>query len=227
MKIKALAASVCLSFSGLGSAWADTLYTYVGLNYNDAHAPYTIGMSISGSMILPASLPASQTDIVIGPGTSYPISSWSFSDGVNTYTQANSQILAGISAGDPPRFKVSTDSNGNVTAWDLAMISPAAPHVQGQPVDTFNIASGLGDLAGDHSATTCALLDGNVCKEVLDGGSGFTFSPAQGSWSMQPYIPPMPGTVAVPLLGWPALLAMMGSVAGLAAWQRRRVGAGR
>src|SRR5258707_6041467 len=97
MKIKALAASVCLSFSGLGLALADTQYTYVGVNYNDAHAPYTTAMSLSGSMVLPATLPASQTDIVIGPGTSYPISSWSFSDGVNTYTQANAQILAGIS----------------------------------------------------------------------------------------------------------------------------------
>ncbi|MBN9323261.1 MAG: hypothetical protein J0H24_14890, partial [Delftia acidovorans] len=115
MKIKALAASVCLSFSGLGLALADTQYTYVGVNYNDAHAPYTTAMSLSGSMVLPATLPASQTDIVIGPGTSYPISSWSFSDGVNTYTQANAQILAGISIGDPPRFKVSTDGSGNIT----------------------------------------------------------------------------------------------------------------
>src|SRR5256885_5578471 len=67
MKIKALAASVCLSFSGLGLALADTQYTYVGVNYNDAHAPYTTAMSLSGSMVLPATLPASQTDIVIGP----------------------------------------------------------------------------------------------------------------------------------------------------------------
>jgi len=43
---------------------------------------------------------------------------------------------------------------------------------------------------------------------------------------MQPYIPPQPGPVAVPLLGWPALLALMGGVAGLAAWQRRRDGVG-
>ncbi|WP_333907434.1 hypothetical protein [Delftia acidovorans] len=226
MKIKALAASVCLSFSGLGLALADTQYTYVGVNYNDAHAPYTTSMSLSGSMVLPATLPASQTDIVIGPGTSYPISSWSFSDGVNTYTQANAQIMAGISIGDPPRFKVSTDGSGNITAWNLAMVSPAAPHVQGQPVDVFNIASGSGDIAGDHSDTTCVLLNGNVCSQVLAGGTGFTFSPAQGSWSMQPYIPPQPGPVAVPLLGWPALLALMGGVAGLAAWQRRREGVG-
>lgn len=101
MRIRPLVASVCLSFSGLGLALADTQYTYVGVNYNDAHAPYTTAMSLSGSMVLPATLPASQTDIVIGPGTSYPISSWSFSDGVNTYTQANAQILAGISIGDP------------------------------------------------------------------------------------------------------------------------------
>src|SRR5256885_10142085 len=93
--------------------------------------------------------------IVIGPGTSYPISSWSFSDGVNTYTQANAQILAGISIGDPPRFKVSTDGSGNITAWNLAMVSPAAPHVPGQPVDAFNIASGRSEEHTSELQSPC------------------------------------------------------------------------
>lgn len=39
MRIRPLVASVCLSFSGLGLALADTQYTYAGVNYNDAHAP--------------------------------------------------------------------------------------------------------------------------------------------------------------------------------------------
>jgi len=181
MKISTLVLGVYLLAIGTGSAVADTKYTYTGLTYNDVKAPYTAAMSLNGYIVLANDLPPNLTNTTIGPGSSYPISSWSFNDGVHSYTQVNSQLLAGISAGDPPRFTVSTDANGSITVWDLAMISPKGPHVIDQPLDAFFSNSTGGDIVVDHAKASCTHLDGSNCKQIL--GQEPTFSPASGSWS--------------------------------------------
>lgn len=220
MKIKRAMIGLGFWAVGVGCSFADALYTYSGQKYDgaNAHAPYTASMSLQGSMTLSAPLPAGLANVPIGPGTPYLISSWSFNDGVNTFTASNSQIAADILSRYPQRFAVSTDSNGNIVAWELFMISPRKPHSVGQQVNNFLSQSGFGDIVADKSDATCSHLAGDVCMQVV--ATAYTSSSSDGSWTMK-IIPPS-SPAAVPTLEWPALMVLMGGVLGFAGWQRRK-----
>ena len=72
-----------------GTAVATT-YTFVGSTYTTAFSPYTTAMSVTGTFDTASPLPANMNNLDIGPNGSGLVTAWSFSDGVNTFTQANS-----------------------------------------------------------------------------------------------------------------------------------------
>lgn len=97
---------------------ADTTYTYTGNStgshtagqggavWGDYSSPYTANDSITMSFTVSSALPA---NLPFSFGNVYPTVSWSWSDGIETITSADSQAATGISIG--------TDGNGNIVDW--------------------------------------------------------------------------------------------------------------
>ena len=111
----------------------------------------TTSMSISGWFEMANPIPPST------PMTDFrtSITAYSFFDGVNTHTNANS----GISA-NPGSSSFATDASGNITNWQLFTGSPV-PASLGIPVSVI-----LTSLIGDNGVSgTCAGLD--HCTLVL------------------------------------------------------------
>ena len=79
-------------------------YSYVGNNFTSVSLPFTTSESITGEMTLPDPLAANLADFMVGGVTTF-----SWSDGAFTLNSANARTL----------FMVSTDSAGNITAWNV------------------------------------------------------------------------------------------------------------
>ena len=196
------------------SAGAQTVYTYTSPNYTSASGDFTTAMHLSGSFTSATALPANLNNAPVGPGTSYPIT-WSFNDGVRTFTEANSARVFGALSD----VYVSTDAAGTLTSAQFYLMSPGPTHTVGQTVHIM--------LAG--SATTSA-QDNMICNAVTGGQcTGLANSPTMGyaspgasvigTWTQRDITP----AAAVPALGWPA----MGLLAGLMAVSlgvRRKLG---
>jgi hypothetical protein len=142
-------AALFVALIASGAAAASTTYVFTGHPYQTANGSYTTSMSITGSFTTAAPLAAnltSSTDIT-------PlVKSWSFSDGVNNYTLANS-----VQNGD---MEVTTDSGGNINGWSMAFVSPLPPWVANvTPVNTVIIFSGT-------STSTQIATTGGICEDA-------------------------------------------------------------
>lgn len=129
--------------NGSGGTWTDTqppgvpiTYTYTGNPFDTAAPPYTTSDRLTGSIDLADALPPFVADQEIGPA----LENFSFSDGVQTRTPANSIVC---------RFRVSTDGEGNIIQWLITLrqvgVNP------GDPVQTMD-SSVLGDIVGSGPA---------------------------------------------------------------------------
>ncbi len=106
----------CLFLSSTG-ARADTVYTYTGLNFDLATAPYTTMGRVTGTFVLSSPLPA-----FLPPGSdeSALLVSWSLSDGVNTFTGTGPTLTA---------FNFGTGPGGEIQGgpgqgnWDVLIIN--------------------------------------------------------------------------------------------------------
>jgi len=102
------------------SAWATVIYTYTGQNFDEVFgtAGYATSMNVAGSFTRSSLLPSDT------PLTDYSasISSYSFQDGVNPFTEANSAI---------DYFGLQTDLLGNIVEWEIS-------------VSTLSLVSGVG-----------------------------------------------------------------------------------
>ena len=169
-------AFVLLAFVS-GVASADTLYTYSGPAYTTATGLYTTAMKISGYFRTAVPLPPNLTNVPIGPGAaSNLVSGWSFTDGVSTYTNANSMLLYGQAT----RFAVSTDASGNITAFSVGFMSPLGSHTVGQLMNAVYLSSSL------HEAGTsipCGAAASNVCITLPTGGTNFARANSPGTWT--------------------------------------------
>lgn len=85
-------------------------YTYTGADFTSVSGSYTTSDSVSGEFTLPAPLADNLTVL-----TAITPTSFSFSDGVQTLTQANA------SAG----FDVATNSSGSITQWYILIQTTA------------------------------------------------------------------------------------------------------
>jgi hypothetical protein len=138
-------------------------YHYSGNHFTDVQGLYTTLESVQGSFTLSSPLPPNLSGVTITP------TSFSFSDGIVTIT--NSSVGLFINS-----FTVSTNSAGQITAWNI-------------DVDLF-----FPDREFEHEITTahgpCLGLPAPGCVFSEDagtfpsGGSGFTEVP--GSWTATP-----------------------------------------
>jgi hypothetical protein len=155
---KLLLSVLMLFFSAAN--WAAT-YIYQGNNYSTiiVGTTYSTSMHISGSFTTANPLPANLSSTDIGPTGSNLVQSWSFNDGVNTYTPANSYI---VQIG----FTVTTDSSGNISQYSIGIFSPLPPHALGDPISGIAVTSSDGVAAAtgapclDLSDSTCIAANG-------------------------------------------------------------------
>jgi hypothetical protein len=132
-----------------GAAAASTTYVFTGHQYQTANGSYTTSMSITGSFTTTAPLAANLTT---STNITPLIKSWSFSDGVNAYTAANS-----VQNGDT---EVTTDSAGNINGWSMNLVSPLPPWVANvTPINSVIIFSGT-------STSTQIATTGGVCEDT-------------------------------------------------------------
>ena len=184
-------------------ALAATTYTYSGANFTSFSGAYSASSRVTGSFTLAAPLAASlpNTDI------RSLILSYSFSDGVQTRNETNSEICAVSIYG----FRVSTDASGNIATWAITLCSPVA--AAGDPVTgVFTIRDiGVTDTVEDLGVSgTCGELSGGACSSIGVATSGTIYSNSPLSWSRE--VGPVASSVEIPTLSdWSlaALAAMM------------------
>ncbi len=93
-----------------------TTYTYTGKNFTSATFPYSTSDAVTGTVVFPNPLPGNLLAVNVGGGTP---SSWSFSDGLNTWNNTNASFS----------LTVVTDHQGNITAWSVG-VTPYLPGTQ-------------------------------------------------------------------------------------------------
>jgi len=104
----ALTAVAAVSFAYPASVQAVPItYTYTGNPFQTATAPYTTSMFVSGMLTLAGPLAPNM------PLTSVTPLAFSFSDGVQTFTN----LTAGVTAA----FAFSTGAGGVITGWQIAI----------------------------------------------------------------------------------------------------------
>ncbi len=104
-----------LSLTITPNASAVVRYTYTGNVFTNGSGSYTTSMSVSGWFEMANPIPPNTplTDIRTS------ITAYSFFDGVNTLTNANSGIAA-----FGGRSSFATDAGGNIANWNLWVSSP-------------------------------------------------------------------------------------------------------
>lgn len=203
--ISVLTAAAC--FSSVASA--STVYTYVGNNYNNVFIPgsiYDLSMSIQGSLVLDSPLAPDLNNALIVP------TSFSFSDGVNTFTEITSPHTTSGST-NASNFQFTTDSAGEITGWAIGLeIKFPSPTTVGDMRYTLNTrylpASNLDDESAN--AITCLALDiaTGSCSSQSSVNLIRTLGD-HGSWSSATSVPAIPLPAAIWLFGT-ALIGLNG-----------------
>jgi hypothetical protein len=202
------------------SAFATTVYHYVGTNYTvfyDGCTPpgdptagpcvaYTAVMYARGSLSLGTPLPPN-----FGPAdiSTRGDLQWSFSDGINIYSSAD----PGHALVEPGYFIVQTDASGipvyagTVIDLDLWQTTPGANNY----VDFLNIGyRPYSPPVGDYANTgwKCFAVTGNLCTTDNYGPNiANAASSAAGSWSV------VAASVTAPMLGSWAAAILLGAMA--------------
>jgi hypothetical protein len=134
-------------------AFADVSYFYTGTDFTIAQAPYTTSDSVTGSIRLSAPLGGSLFFANITPVA------FSFSDGVQTLTQNNTNHNS---------FVVSTDVAGDITSWVMSVAAEVSG-VDLQTISTNNSTGFVFDLGSSAIA-----VPGTFVQATTD---------APGTWS--------------------------------------------
>lgn len=186
------------------SAWSAT-YVYTGPYYTAAGGIYTTSMRITGSFTTVNPLPPNLSNVEIGPYGQNLVTSWSFSNGVATFTTDNSVPCNGVGCG----FVVSTDVVGSITAFQIGLLNP--PNADGG-VDVVKF------ILGTSPARSWTWIQpacfGMVCPQPSSGGSAQT---AGSFTTLQP--------TAIPTLSGGGVLLLLGLMAvSTALYLRRKPG---
>ena len=160
------AAVAAMLLCGVATA-QPTTYQYVGTYYTNPTGTLTTSMRITGSFTTANPLPPNMPPTAIGPGGDGRAIAWSFFNGIDTFTQANSSELYGITG----YFSVGTDDLGNISYYNIGLVAPLPPHTVGGNNDFFWIAKATAVQALDNA--TCANVDGsNQCVFMSFSGAG-------------------------------------------------------
>ena len=200
-----------------GSAAASETYTYTGNNFNTfvtstgASQAYNTSEHITFQFTVGSALAANTSlNTVSNYGTIPAISSWSFSDGLQTITNLN----------DPQfqYFHLSTNASGAIASWEIAMLPVNAQnhYMMGMLISPNVGISGV--VPGNLSCSAGVSLCGNVQDYAFTGNASYAFagSHLEGSWAAAPT-----GVAAVPEAEtWALWLAGLGALSLL---NRRRM----
>jgi hypothetical protein len=151
------------------SVFGSATYTYTSSNFAFFASPYGATFRISGSFMLAAPLAANlpQSDI------SAQVLGYSFSDGVQTRTQANSQICAP----NPYGFRVSTDASGNIATWAITLCSPVTSvgdHVS-EIVTIHGFSTAVDEDVG-IADSICIAVESGLCSQNNVITSAYVYS---------------------------------------------------
>lgn len=153
-----------------------TTYQYTGPAYTTAGGVYTTSMRVTGTFTTAKPLQANMPPTAIGPGGSDLVTAWSFNDGVNTFTQADSMVIFG----DPMSFTVGTDADGNINTAQIGFMAPRKPHVKDELMNAFAFDTGsfvqavtrapCGKVDGTSSTCVTISVQENYARADLAGG---------------------------------------------------------
>jgi hypothetical protein len=138
MRLSLLATAAALCLSSL-AARADTVYvyTYTGQDFTDASTPFTTSDSVTGELTFSSPLAANlsfQQEIPV---------SYSFSDGVDTLTQANSSFITA---------DLSTNASGDISRYVY--------NVYDGDIEDILLSSEVGDSGNDGVASANTFASG-------------------------------------------------------------------
>jgi hypothetical protein len=177
MKLAAAVGIVQAVLFAASPASAQAVYVYTGNNFTNVFAPgYTTSNKITGTLTLSSALPSSLTTLTNEVAL---VTSYSFSDGVNTFTSPC------CDAGSQTVFDFTTDASGNILTWDVTL----------ETNDNHT-----GDLTTEGGVNS---FDQSLVGGVLGGSN----DGSPGVWSLQSTTSavPEPATWALFLLGFGAL----------------------
>ena len=164
---------------------ADITYTYTGQAFTSYRTPYTAKSSITGYITLAVALPANMSIL-----TQVTPTAFSFTDGVQTLTQANTISTT--------LFAVETDATGDIDEWLIGM--EAADTSQ---IDTIN-APEVSSL-GANTVTDIVLLNMPPASASNRNLPGIWTFPSDDSTAPSPV--PEPQSLVLAGTGLLALLA--------------------
>jgi len=183
--------SIALLASLISSYAYAVTYTYTGANYTDANGAYTTAMRMTGIFTTSSPIPPNFAGDISGI-----ITSWSFSDGVQTINNTNGLFHPNF----PPA--ATTDASGNLTSAKLL--------IHRVPISTT--IGGTEDFIWTSGPINIAVVDA-VCQSVNDGycdnwneSSDWASSDVPGIW--ETYIPPTTLTTPIPTMAQWALMLM-------------------
>lgn len=201
-------------------ALAET-YHFTSPNFTSAYigaagptGAYTSSMRVTGSFTTAAPLPANMPLTPIGPGASpVRVTSWSFFDGVRTYTSADSALLYGL----PAQFAVATDAAGQIIGHEIDLIQPPPPHALNQVVASLALNSTRTLVVGDSVCQAVSATPPVICTSVRQAGALESAQGAGGgTWTVTA------DPASVPTLSLAGLAALGAALAGVAVASRRR-----
>ncbi len=192
---RAIFSVVLLTGVFVASAKADTLYTYVGDTFTTVTGVYSRGDQVTGSLVLSGLYVPDTSGVGIKTVTNF-ITSYSFTDGSQTLTQANSRLgifQVGFNPNGTPI--VPTDASNVNADWCLAIFGASGEIL-------------TEDFGGDYQTFAS---NGNSTEKILSfDKSGQPGGP--GTWSVQA---PEGGTTALFLLVGLAGLTILRRIKGL------------
>lgn len=180
-------------------AYAKT-YTYTGDNFTTVSGAYTTSMRVTGTLVTSSPIPPNSVGIDI----SGILTSWSFSDGVQTITSADGEF----SPIYPPL--VVTDGQGVITDSFLAVFSSPLATTVGGTDDLIAVYLGLSQGAIN---LVCDSVTDGFCDSYSEPDS-YGLAESYGAWG---------GATSIPTLSqWSLiLLALMLGVVGITRARRQ------
>ncbi|GAA0723308.1 Ig-like domain-containing protein [Dokdonella soli] len=141
---------VSTSAFAMAYSYSSPNYASAGISGNGTPPVYTTAMHIAGSIATASPLPANMPLTEIGPSGSNLIQTFSFNDGLHSYTLANTRLM---------NFDIAADSAGNISTFSMTMLSPLPPNTIGQKMNGVLLNAGAG-LAEAISGGVCSVVNG-------------------------------------------------------------------